>query len=40
VRFNRDFWIDERGGYYAIGLTGDKRKIDSITSNMGQLLLG
>jgi len=37
-RFNRDFWIDERGGYYAIGLDGDKRKIDSMTSNMGHLL--
>ncbi|RKR90571.1 glycogen debranching enzyme [Micromonospora pisi] len=37
-RFNRDFWIDERGGYYAVGLDGDKRKIDSMTSNMGQLL--
>ncbi len=37
-RFNRDFWIEERGGYYAIGLDGDKRKIDSMTSNMGQLL--
>jgi glycogen debranching enzyme len=37
-RFNRDFWIDRRGGYYAIGLDGDKRRIDSMTSNMGQLL--
>jgi glycogen debranching enzyme len=37
-RFNRDFWIDGRGGYYAIGLDGDKRQIDSMTSNMGQLL--
>jgi glycogen debranching enzyme len=37
-RFNRDFWIDERGGYYAVGLDGDKRRIDSMTSNMGQLL--
>jgi glycogen debranching enzyme len=37
-RFNRDFWIDERGGYYAIGLDGDKRQIDSLTSNIGQLL--
>jgi glycogen debranching enzyme len=36
--FNEDFWIDERGGYYAIGLDGDKRKIDSLTSNIGQLL--
>jgi glycogen debranching enzyme len=37
-RFNEDFWIDERGGYYAIGLDGDKRQIDSMTSNIGQLL--
>src|SRR5262245_47877185 len=32
------FWIDERGGFYAIGLDGDKRQIDSMISNMGQLL--
>ena len=38
TRFNRDFWIDERGGYYAIGLDGDKRQIDSLTSNIGHLL--
>jgi glycogen debranching enzyme len=37
-RFNRDFWIDDRGGYYAVGLDGDKRRIDSMTSNMGHLL--
>jgi glycogen debranching enzyme len=37
-RFNRDFWIDERGGFYAVGLDGDKRRIDSMTSNMGHLL--
>jgi glycogen debranching enzyme len=37
-RFNKDFWIDDRGGYYAVGLDGDKRKIDSLTSNIGHLL--
>jgi glycogen debranching enzyme len=37
-RFNEDFWIDERGGYYAVGLDGDKHQIDSMTSNMGHLL--
>ena len=37
-RFERDFWIEARGGYYAIGLDGDKRPIDSLTSNIGQLL--
>ncbi|WP_243709585.1 glycogen debranching N-terminal domain-containing protein [Micromonospora sp. 15K316] len=37
-RFNRDFWVPERGGYYAVGLDGDGRQIDSMTSNMGHLL--
>ncbi|MEV1333873.1 glycogen debranching N-terminal domain-containing protein [Micromonospora costi] len=37
-RFNRDFWIDDRGGYYAVGLDGDKTPIDAKTSNMGHLL--
>ncbi|MEV5694048.1 amylo-alpha-1,6-glucosidase [Micromonospora globbae] len=37
-RFNRDFWLPERGGYYAVGLDGDGRPIDSMTSNMGHLL--
>ncbi|MFK3984703.1 glycogen debranching N-terminal domain-containing protein [Micromonospora sp. NPDC050397] len=37
-RFNRDFWLTDRGGYYALGLDGDKRPIDAMTSNMGHLL--
>ncbi|MDG4798908.1 glycogen debranching N-terminal domain-containing protein [Micromonospora sp. WMMD1082] len=37
-RFNRDFWIDDRGGYYALGLDGDNRQIDMMTSNQGHLL--
>ena len=37
-RFNRDFWSDDRGGYYVVGLDGDKQPIDSMTSNMGHLL--
>jgi glycogen debranching enzyme len=37
-RFNDDFWSHERGGYYVVGLDGDKRQIDSMTSNMGHLL--
>jgi glycogen debranching enzyme len=37
-RFNEDFWSEERGGYYVVGLDGDKRRIDSMTSNMGHLL--
>jgi glycogen debranching enzyme len=37
-RFNQDFWIEKRGGYYALGLDGDKQRIDSLTSNNGHLL--
>ena len=37
-RFNEDYWIDDRGGYYAVGLDAEKRPIDSMTSNMGHLL--
>jgi glycogen debranching enzyme len=38
VQFNRDYWIDARGGYYAVALDGDKRQVDSLTSNIGHLL--
>jgi glycogen debranching enzyme len=37
-RFNEAYWMPERGGYYAVGLDGDKRAIDGMTSNMGHLL--
>jgi glycogen debranching enzyme len=37
ARFNRDFWIPERE-YFALALDGDKRQVDSLTSNIGQLL--
>ena len=36
-RFNRDFWIAERG-YFALALDGEKRQVDSLTSNIGLLL--
>ena len=36
-RFNEDFWLDDRG-WFAIGLDGDKRPIDSLASNMGHCL--
>jgi len=36
-RFNRDFWIPERG-FFALALDGQKRKVDSLTSNIGHLL--
>ena len=40
-RFNADYWIDARGGYYAEALAGEpgsKRVVDSMTSSMGHLL--
>jgi glycogen debranching enzyme len=37
-RFNDDFWVDDGGGFYVVGLDRDKRRIDSMTSNMGHLL--
>jgi glycogen debranching enzyme len=37
-RFDEAFWIDDRGGYYALGLDREKRPIDALCSNMGHLL--
>jgi glycogen debranching enzyme len=37
-RFDDAFWVDERGGYYALALDGDKRAVDSLCSNVGHLL--
>lgn len=36
-RFNRDFWLEDRG-FYAQALDRDKRPVDSLTSNPGHLL--
>jgi glycogen debranching enzyme len=36
-RFNRDFWLAEPG-YYALALDGDKRPVETITSNPGHCL--
>jgi glycogen debranching enzyme len=36
-RFNRDFWIED-GAFFALALDGDKKKVDSLTSNIGHLL--
>lgn len=36
-RFNRDFWLEDRG-HYAEALDGEKRQVDSLTSNVGHLL--
>jgi glycogen debranching enzyme len=35
--FNRAFWMPDRG-YFALGLDGNKRQIDSLSSNMGHCL--
>ena len=35
--FHRDFWLPERG-CHAVALDGDKRAVDSLTSNIGHLL--
>jgi glycogen debranching enzyme len=38
-RFNADFWVEApEGGYFALGLDRDKRKIDGVGSNMGHCL--
>jgi glycogen debranching enzyme len=37
-RFNEAFWVNDRGGYYALALDREKRTVDSVTSNMGHLL--
>jgi glycogen debranching enzyme len=36
-RFNEQFWLPDRG-YFALGLDGSKRPIDSLASNMGHCL--
>ena len=37
-RFDEAFWLDARGGYYALALDGEKQPVDSMCSNMGHLL--
>jgi glycogen debranching enzyme len=36
-RFNRDFWVQD-GGYYALALEADGRRVDALSSNIGHLL--
>jgi glycogen debranching enzyme len=38
ARFQEAFWCEGRGGYYALALDGEKRRVDSLTSNIGHLL--
>src|ERR671930_690189 len=37
-RFDEAFWVEGRGGFYALALDGDKRQVDSLCSNIGHLL--
>ncbi len=38
ARFDEAFWVPERGGYDALALDGEKRRVDALCSNMGHLL--
>jgi len=37
-RFDEAFWVEDRGGFYALALDGDKQQVDSLCSNIGHLL--
>ena len=37
VAFNERYWLEDRG-YFALGLDGEKKAIDSLTSNIGHCL--
>ncbi|HET6174010.1 MAG TPA: glycogen debranching N-terminal domain-containing protein [Gaiellales bacterium] len=37
-RFDRAFWVERSGGFYALALDRRKRQVDSRCSNMGHLL--
>jgi len=37
-RFDEQFWVEDRGGFYALALDGEKQPVDSMCSNMGHLL--
>ena len=38
ARFDEAFWVEARGGYYALALDRDKRPVDTMCSNIGHLL--
>ena len=38
ARFDEAFWVEDRGGFYALALDGEKRPVDARCSNMGHLL--
>ena len=37
-RFDEAYWVEERGGFYALALDGEKQPVDSLCSNIGHLL--
>ena len=37
-RFDEAFWVEERGGFYALALDAEKNRVDSLCSNIGHLL--
>ncbi len=36
--FDKAFWVEERGGFFALALDGEKQHVDARCSNMGHLL--
>src|SRR5918911_324258 len=38
ARFDAAFWVERRGGYYALALDAEKRHVDALCSNIGHLL--
>jgi glycogen debranching enzyme len=38
AKFDEAFWVDDRGGFFALALDGEKKQVDSRCSNMGHLL--
>ncbi len=38
VRFDEAFWVEDRGGFYALALDREKQRVDARCSNIGHLL--
>ncbi|OFW72394.1 MAG: hypothetical protein A2Y55_06605 [Actinobacteria bacterium RBG_16_68_12] len=38
ARFDKAFWVEERGGFYALALDAEKKRVDARCSNIGHLL--
>ena len=38
ARFDESFWVEDRGGFYALALDGEKQRVDARCSNIGHLL--